>query len=331
MDPITHAISGIAMARAMPKHPLPKQQVVFLALLTMAPDADIILTFFSDTVYLRYHRGITHSLLMLPLWTWMFYSLIPGRRHLQPVMPWLIGTALLMHIFLDLITSFGTMILAPLSDWRATLDLVFIVDPIFTALLLIPLLLTLIWKYRARYMALTALALAATYVVLTAYAHQQALQLAHAKQPQAQSVSALPLPFSPFHWQLIAIFPDHYRRTAVDLLPAFPGSSVFFTDQFTAPHLGALRGQENLHWQRLKRMDDVLLPEGIPGVAFYRWFARFPVLLSKDKQQMEFGDLRFGAGFAGADSPFRLQLVLKTHPQAWLVWGDDRKSLLHDP
>ena len=59
MDPLTHAISGAALARAFPQHPLPGKQILFLVLLTMAPDADIILRFFSETVYLQHHRGLT--------------------------------------------------------------------------------------------------------------------------------------------------------------------------------------------------------------------------------------------------------------------------------
>jgi len=75
MDPLTHAISGAALARAIPKHHLPVGQFIFLVLLTMAPDADIILRLFSDTLYLQHHRGITHSLLLIPLWGWFVYSL----------------------------------------------------------------------------------------------------------------------------------------------------------------------------------------------------------------------------------------------------------------
>lgn len=113
MDPLTHAISGAALARAIPRHHLPPLQLIFLVLLTMAPDADIVLRFFSDAVYLQHHRGLTHSLLMIPLWGWLAYSLSSQRIKANRAMPWLIGAALFMHIMLDLITTFGTMIVAP--------------------------------------------------------------------------------------------------------------------------------------------------------------------------------------------------------------------------
>jgi len=333
LDPLTHALSGSVLARALPGKPLPTSQVILLVLLTMAPDADFVLKFVSDTTYLQYHRGITHSLLMLPLWTWLVFSLLPADRapfgyRPTKLAPWLIGTAIGMHIFLDLITSFGTMLLAPLSDWRAALDLVFIIDPIFTACLLLPLLAGLIWRRHVRALAIGALLLAASYLGLTASSHHQAMQLAQVEQPGAQSYAALPLPFSPFHWQLIASWPDHYTRCAVNLKPEFKGSAPFFPQAFIDQHMPPLQSPGNIRWQRLPAMQSVAGLDKLPGVAFYQWFARFPVLLSQDDKHLIFGDLRFGAGVDGAEAPFMLDIELGADPSAWLLWREGRRSPL---
>jgi len=328
LDPLTHAISGAALARALPGRPLPAQQLILLVLLTMAPDADFVLTFISDTTYLQYHRGITHSVLMLPLWTWMFYSLLPVKRTANRLAPWLIGAAIAMHIFLDLITSFGTMVLAPFSDWRAALDLVFIIDPLFTACLLLPLLMTILWRKQARILACTAMLLATLYLGLTAWTHTQAVQLARQQQPGAQEYAALPLPFSPFHWQLIATWPGHYTRSAVNLWPGFPGSAPFFTQAFMTRTMPPLQAPDQLSWQQLPAMPAANGLDKLPGVTFYRWFARFPVLLKQDDKHMEFGDLRFGAGIKGSESPFRLYIELGDTPAAWLIWREGQRSAL---
>jgi len=66
VDPLTHAISGAALARAFPKKTLPPKQLILIILLAMAPDCDIVLRLISDPVYLQHHRSLTHSLLMLP-------------------------------------------------------------------------------------------------------------------------------------------------------------------------------------------------------------------------------------------------------------------------
>jgi hypothetical protein len=56
------------------------------------------------------------------------------------------AVGILSHIFLDLVTSFGTMIWSPLEWSRPAWDLIFIIDFTFTALLLCPQILA--WVYR---------------------------------------------------------------------------------------------------------------------------------------------------------------------------------------
>ncbi|MDQ6960453.1 MAG: metal-dependent hydrolase [Mariprofundaceae bacterium] len=326
MDPLTHAISGIALARALPGHPLPRSQVILLAGLAMLPDADYILTFISDTIYLRYHRGITHSILMLPLWTWLIYALLGKTRSAIPA--WLIAAAIALHIGLDLVTSFGTMILAPFSDWRAALDLVFIIDPLFTACLLLPLIPAMAFHKHMRRLAICAFILAGSYLALTGWAHHRAITIARHAHPDAVSHAALPLPFSPFHWQLIAAWPDHYARTGINLIPSFPGSAPFFPESFVRTYMPPLNTAETLRWQTLPAMQSVAGIAGLPGISFYRWFARFPVLLERDAKHIEFGDLRFGAGVKGAESPFRLYIETGHTPRAWLIWRKGSQSPL---
>ncbi|RMD64943.1 MAG: metal-dependent hydrolase, partial [Planctomycetota bacterium] len=74
MDPLTHALAGAALGRAAAR-PLSGRPLALLVLLSLAPDADIVLSWISDVVYLKYHRGVTHSLLMLPLWIWLAHAL----------------------------------------------------------------------------------------------------------------------------------------------------------------------------------------------------------------------------------------------------------------
>ncbi|HXH63970.1 MAG TPA: metal-dependent hydrolase [Mariprofundaceae bacterium] len=328
MDPITHGISGAALARAFPKRPLPRTQLWLLIGMAMAPDLDYVLRWFSDELYLAHHRGVTHSILMLPLWTWLVVSLLPKRRDRDPALPWLIGAAIGMHILLDVITSFGTMILAPLSDWRASLDLVFIIDPIFTGLMLLPLLMIPVRRKLARPLAAASLTLMFAYIGLCAVNHQRALALVDKAWPDAPIKAALPLPFSPFHWQLIAAWPDHDMDAAVDLLPAFAGTMPWFSASLSTPYARYLHPAGALQWRRLTAMTEANAPDSVPGMAFYRWFARFPVVLHEGPEVREFGDLRFGAGMPDAPPAFSLRLEMKPVPKAWLVWHGGHATLL---
>ncbi|GAV21368.1 hypothetical protein MMIC_P2352 [Mariprofundus micogutta] len=341
MDPLTHAISGAALARAFPRTRLPRKQTLFLILLTMAPDADIILRFFSETLYLQHHRGLTHSLLMLPLWGWLVYSLSSKNIRQNPAMPWLIGLALLMHISLDLITTFGTMILAPISDWRASFDLLFIIDPLFTACLLMPLLAGFAWQRHKRKLGVLSLVLMFCYLGLVYSNQQQAIDLARKAHPDAISYNALPLAFSPFNWQLLAIYADHYKRAAVNLQPEFSGTRFLFDEAFATGLVStSMTGPNNISWQQLPAMHTVKQARGLPGTAFYAWFARYPVLLEINTDEIRFGDLAFGGGAPGVRPSFQLHIDLNRdardrpgdsiNPQAraWLIWRGDRRSEL---
>ena len=337
MDPLTHAISGVALARAFPKLRLPPKQVALLVLLTMAPDIDVLLRLWSDDVYLHYHRGLTHSLLMLPLWGWLILALCSKRFAALATLPvYLIGLALLMHIGLDVITTFGTMILAPLSDWRASLDLVFIIDPLFSASLLLPLLCSLIWKQDARSWGMLSLAMMCGYLGLAYHNQQQAIQLIKMAHPKAVTYHALPMAFSPFHWQLIAQYPDSYARAAVNLRPEFSGTRHLFDKAFVSRLISnRMSSRDHIDWQTLPAMHSLKHWERVPGTAFYQWFARFPVLLKESDSMIEFGDLAYGGGVEGVDASFRLQVDKPSTasvkpPKAWLIWRGNRKTAITD-
>jgi len=338
MDPLTHAISGAALARAFPKHPLPPSQVWLLILLAMAPDSDIVLRLFSDVIYLQHHRGLTHSLLMLPLWGWLVLSLSSRRMQQNPAMPKLIVLALLLHICLDLITTFGTMIFAPFSDQRTSLDLLFIIDPMFSACLLVPLLAGLVWKQQTRFLSMLGFAIALSYLGLACYNQQQGIELVRKAHPGAIAYHALPMAFSPFHWQLIAEYPDYYARSAVNLKPGFPGLRPLFDDAFVSSLISTnISSPDHISWQKLPAMHTLKNAEQLPGMAFYAWFARYPVLLKQDKQSVDFGDLAFGAGAPGVNSSFLMHIDLSDgnsatpateDTRAWLIWRGNRKSEL---
>ncbi|MCI3951479.1 MAG: hydrolase [Burkholderiales bacterium] len=75
MDTLTHALSGALIARATAPKPgtpnaLPLSRRVGLGFLAAAlPDLDVVTSWLSPLSYLYYHRGITHSVLILPLWS----------------------------------------------------------------------------------------------------------------------------------------------------------------------------------------------------------------------------------------------------------------------
>ena len=125
-----------------------------LVLGAVFPDSDVFRDWFSknELLMLTWHRSITHSLICLPIWAILLAALTflmarwrkwPAPSFLALCGIWAVG--ILSHIFLDLVTTFGTMIWSPLQWSRPASDILFIVDFTFTAILLIPQLLA--WTF----------------------------------------------------------------------------------------------------------------------------------------------------------------------------------------
>jgi len=105
------------------------------------PDIDYVASWADPMVYLTlWHRSITHSLVMLPLWALLVgtaLALMFGKRSEWRFVTLIASVSVVSHILADLITVYGTQILAPLSGWRASIGTTFIIDPWFTLIVLI--------------------------------------------------------------------------------------------------------------------------------------------------------------------------------------------------
>ena len=138
MDPLTHAASGAVAMLALPQRPATRIALPLAALAATAPDADVFLAS-GPLQFLLLHRGITHSLAALPLLGLMLACLArplwsgqtPG--HWRFVRVWLFMSAMAaLHVWLDVVTTYGTMIFLPFSCDRVRLNSVFIIDPLLT-------------------------------------------------------------------------------------------------------------------------------------------------------------------------------------------------------
>ena len=159
MDTLTHALSGALLARATApggesaRRSLARRIAAgFLA--CASPDLDIVIALFGPVAYLENHRGATHSLILLPLWA-LLYSWILARILREPAREGKAGwralygitaMGLALHIAGDWITGFGTMVLAPFSDYRAALGTTFIIDLWFSGIIVIGLIVSAIFR-----------------------------------------------------------------------------------------------------------------------------------------------------------------------------------------
>lgn len=287
MDPITHGLAGAVIARAGFSKSLERWGPITGIIVALSPDSDIILRLFGEEIFLRYHRGITHSFFFLPVfslfWAVVFQRLFKLKRFNHLYL--LSFLSILSHILLDLMTSFGTMALSPFTDRRMAWDIVFIVDPYFTAILLIPFVLTFSFKQYKKRLGVLSLAVLAPYTLLCIYNHNYSVSLAnrmaYEKGVDPVMVAALPQPLSPFKWVLLIDSGENLYQSFIEIESYKEGG----------------HSTKNMVWKKWPDSPWIEKALRLPGVGFYMWFARFPVGMVKDLADgghlVEFIDLRF--------------------------------------
>lgn len=141
MDSITQIALGAAIGESLLGKKMGVRAAGWGALLGTVPDLDVLANPFLDNVSeLGFHRGFTHSLLFCFLASPLLGYAI---NYVQP--KWNVGwrrwtklafLVLFTHILLDVQTTYGTQVFYPFSDWPITTDSIFIIDPVYTLLLL---------------------------------------------------------------------------------------------------------------------------------------------------------------------------------------------------
>jgi inner membrane protein len=142
MDSITQAALGAAIGQATLGKRIGGKATLAGALVATIPDLDVFLrAFYSSYEMLRIHRGISHSLFFGVLGAVVLSLILQRTKLFKPVsfqrLLWFNALCLITHSLLDLCTAYGTQFLLPFSDERLGLDIVNVVDPVYTVPLLL--------------------------------------------------------------------------------------------------------------------------------------------------------------------------------------------------
>ncbi|HZC78375.1 MAG TPA: metal-dependent hydrolase, partial [Ktedonobacterales bacterium] len=211
VDPVTHALLGAAMAQTMFPASEGRRPLLLGAVGGMLADADVVLRPFSDPALpWEAHRHITHAMAFAPvgglltalpflMWPWW-------RRRWKTTLA--AGTlAYAGHGPLDACTSYGTHLLLPFSASSTAWDIIAIIDPLFTAILLAGVAAT-IWRARAAPAAL-ALVMCAGYLVFGVRQHAAALdaltQTAATRGHTVVRARAMPTPGNLVVWRALYV------------------------------------------------------------------------------------------------------------------------------
>jgi inner membrane protein len=225
VDPVTHTLIGVGIANAFFRKRIGKAAVPILAWASNLPDIDAVVVLTGDSTSVLMRRTFGHSLFLLPIWvlalSFIFKRFYPPLRGGSLIGLTFLGA--LVHLFFDLVNSFGVVLLWPLSDWRPELGIIFIIDLILTGLLAAPLLLSQIPSMRESLVSLSrgAIALMAVYVLICAGSRTQAQQLLAEGSTQPADFSyVFPEPLGPHRWRGVWREGNLYR---VYLLHLFSG------------------------------------------------------------------------------------------------------------
>ncbi len=143
MDTGTHIAMGIALGGiatidpAVQQDPMLFQTVLIGTIIgSHAPDFDTILKLRNNAVYIRHHRGITHSIPAVILWG----LLISGIIHLfVPAVSFLhlwlwTFLAVFLHVFVDVFNAYGTQAFRPFSHRWVAYGFINTFDPVIFSL-----------------------------------------------------------------------------------------------------------------------------------------------------------------------------------------------------
>lgn len=224
MDNITHTLTGVALANAGLKR---KTRYAMLALVVGSnlPDIDIVSEFWGTATYLKYHRGITHSILGAAVLACALAAVIYyfGRRASPPKKAspplnarWLLvicAIALECHVLMDFTNQYGIRPFLPFSGRWYGWDIMFIIDPLLLAVLVagiaIPALFRLISeevgarKPGFQLGAILSLCFLVGLWGLRDLAHRRVLHQLDAHLYKGENplrVGAFPTPANPFDW-----------------------------------------------------------------------------------------------------------------------------------
>jgi inner membrane protein len=235
--------------------------VIAGALAAAFPDGDFVMSLGSSIGYLLHHRGVTHSLVMLPVWAvllGLIMALASRRVAAWRYYAMVCGLAVGIHILGDLITSFGTMILAPVSSARFSLGTTFIIDLFLSGILIVGLAAAALWRH-SRVPAVAALIAVCAYVGGQAWLREQAIgvgiRYAHSQGIEDANVEALPRPPLPSNWMVVVSRGEEYRYANVNLWrSSLPIESP--EDGLVARINGAFFPPAAAAWERKTRFGD---------------------------------------------------------------------------
>lgn len=229
MDNLTHGLFGLAIAamrrpdKGRGRSLTPTDKAVLLGSVIAAelPDLDTFWPAPNEVLHaLRAHRGISHALLVAPLWALaatLLARLVFRRARAGPVFSFALLAVVFAHILADVWTGWGTRALLPFSDTRVSWDITSVIDPFVTLPLLAGAIWAIIRRQHWRKAVLVGFAVSSLYLGFRTGTRALLLDRVETNYPQASQVEVFPALLSATSWRYVASLPEGYAAGTVSL------------------------------------------------------------------------------------------------------------------
>jgi inner membrane protein len=315
---LTHALIALILARAGQKL-LPRYGAAMLVVSGVAADLDFLSYIGGPSAYLRFHRGVLHSVLgsvvlvcVLALVFWGIARRAAAKNTASKLTPasfvpvvvvCTVGVA--VHLLFDLASGIGVRLLWPFRQKWSAWDLVSTLDPWILVVLILGLALPEVLRLvseeigertrvpRGRLAAIVTLLVLLIYFGARAGLHSGAVDELNAREyhgAPALSVGAFPSSISPLAWRGVVSTDNDIEVIEISLAPGAGFDPERAERLYKPEDSAALRAAQNT-----------------AAAKTFLSYARFPLAsLEREDEGYRFTlrDVRFATGEGGADNIF---------------------------
>jgi len=285
MDSLTQLTFGAACGEAVLGKKVGRKALVWGAVLGTLPDLDVFIPLGGPVDDFVYHRGFSHSLILLallsPMIAWLISNIHSDTKRYYRRWVLLCFLVLEASVLLDLLTIYGTQIFWPFDTTPMALPVLFIIDPLFTLPILSGVLAALALKrnrslgHRLNSVGLfLSLAYLAWAFGAGEFVERRVKEKLARQEVSYSQIISSPAPFTTLLWRVVGIDKDRYFETYLSL---FDKDTPVLVDFYTR-NLALMTGIEE-H----------------PPVVKLKWFTRGYYAFSTMDEDVVMTDLRMGS------------------------------------
>lgn len=285
MDSLTQIALGSAVGYAVMGNKVGRKAAIYGAVLGTLPDLDVFINFGGPVEDFTFHRSFSHSFLMQllisPLLAWLFVKSHPKTSVYKTAWFYFSFLTLSTHALLDSFTVYGTQFFWPISEYPFGFSTLFIIDPLYTIPLLVPLIAYMLPNLSSlSRMRCTqyGLALSCLYLCWSLGAKWHIDTINHkafaSMDLQSNRYVSTPAPLTTLLWRSVLVSDTQYYEV--------------FTSIFDAPN--------DVSIQAYPRYPNLLVPvQDEWGVKRLQWFTKGIYSVKQDDDgNIVFSDLRMG-------------------------------------